>query len=33
MEKIDDQKDMHWLEDVIVCTECYKHETQEETLE
>ena len=28
--KIESKEGIHWLEDVIVCTDCYEHETQEE---
>jgi len=30
---ITSREDVHWLEDVIVCSDCYAHETQEENLE
>jgi len=23
-------EDIHWIEDIMVCTDCYAHETQEE---
>ena len=29
-EEIETAEDIHWLDDVIVCSECYAHETQEE---
>jgi ribosome-binding protein aMBF1 (putative translation factor) len=29
-EAIKTKEDIHWLEDVIVCSDCYKHETGEE---
>ena len=29
-EAIRTKEDIHWLEDVIVCSDCYEHETGEE---
>jgi len=29
-EAITEREDIHWLDDIIVCSECYQHETGEE---
>ena len=30
--KITKREDIHWLDEFLVCSECYKHETGEENV-
>ena len=29
---ITNKEDVHWLDDILVCSECYEHETGEENV-